>query len=105
MLIHAYIYTYLFLLCWVFVSMHRLSLVAVSRGYTLVAVHRLLIVGASLVAEHRLWGAWASVAAPVGSVAPRFVESSWTRDQTRVPCTGWWILNHWTTREVLYIHF
>ena len=28
------------------------------------------------------------------------VGSSWTRDQTRVPCTGRWILNHWTTREV-----
>ena len=27
-------------------------------------------------------------------------ESSQTRDQTRVPCIGRWILNHWTTREV-----
>ena len=26
--------------------------------------------------------------------------SSQTRDRTHVPCTGRWILNHWTTREV-----
>ena len=23
-----------------------------------------------------------------------------TRDRTRAPCSGRWILNHWTTREV-----
>ena len=28
------------------------------------------------------------------------VESSRTRDLTQVPCSGRWILNHWTTREV-----
>ena len=28
------------------------------------------------------------------------VRSSWTRDQTRVPRTGRWVLNHWTTGEV-----
>ena len=27
------------------------------------------------------------------------VRSSPTRDRTCVPCTGEWILNHWTTRE------
>ena len=26
--------------------------------------------------------------------------SSPTRDRTRVPCIGRWILDHWTTREV-----
>ena len=26
--------------------------------------------------------------------------SSQARDQTQVPCSGKWILNHWTTREV-----
>ena len=36
------------------------SLVAVSRGYSLVAVHGLFIAVASLVAEHRLLGVWAS---------------------------------------------
>ena len=42
--------------------MHRLSLVAASRGYFLVAMHKILIAVASLVAEHRLLGARASVA-------------------------------------------
>ena len=36
----------------------------------------------------------------MGLVAPWQVESSQTRDQTRVPCLGRQILNHWTTREV-----
>ena len=29
------------------------------------------------------------------------MRSSQTRDQTHIPCTGRWILNHCTTREVL----
>ena len=33
-------------------------------------------------------------------VAPRYVGSSWTRAQTRVPCVGRQILNHCATREV-----
>ena len=37
----------------------------------------------------------------VDLVAPRHVGSSRTRDRTGVPCIGKWILNHWTTREVL----
>ena len=40
-----------------------LSLVAAGGGYSLVAVCRLLLAMASLVYEHRLKGAWASVAA------------------------------------------
>ena len=31
--------------------------------------------------------------------------SSLTRDWTHVPCTGRWILSHWTTREVLDVRF
>ena len=31
--------------------------------------------------------------------------SSLTRDQTHLPCTAGWILNHWTTREVPILHF
>ena len=38
---------------WVFVIGHELSLVAVSMGCSLVAVHGPLVVGASLVVEHR----------------------------------------------------
>ena len=39
---------------WVFIAARGLSLAAASRGYSFVAVHRLLIVVASLVAEHGL---------------------------------------------------
>ena len=49
---------------------------------------------ASVVAVLGLW-LW-----HMGLVAPRHVKSSWTRDQTHVPCTGRQILNHWTTRKV-----
>ena len=35
-----------------------------------------------------------------GLVVPQHVGSSWTRDQTHVPCTGRQILNHCTTGEV-----
>ena len=36
-------------------------------------------------------------------VAPRHVESSWTRDWTCVPCIGRWILNHWTPQQSLMV--
>ena len=81
--------------------------VVAARGvYSLVAVRKLLIAVASLVAKHRLWGLWASVAtAPgvmsIGSmvvahcfVAPRHVGCSWVRDRTHVACIGRWILYH-----------
>ena len=57
-------------------------------------------------------GTWAQQLWPTGSraraqqlwctglVAPWYVGSSWTRDQTRIPCIGRRILNHCTTREV-----
>ena len=95
--------------------MQRLSLVAANRGYSLVAKHRFLIAAASLVGAHELWArrlqwwhrlgsrAQAQELWHVVSVAPRHVGSSQTRDQTRVPCIGRQILNHWTTREVLAI--
>ena len=37
----------------------------------------------------------------MGLVAQRHMESSWTRDQTRVPCIGGQILIPWDSREVL----
>ena len=43
-----------FWLHWVFVAVFKLSLVAASRGCSLVAVHGLLLVVGSLAAEHRL---------------------------------------------------
>ena len=42
------------------------SLIAVNRDYSLVAVLRLLTAVASVAAEHRLYGAQASVAAALG---------------------------------------
>ena len=44
----------IFWLCWVFVAVCGLSLVLASGAYSLVAVQGLLIVVASLVAEHGL---------------------------------------------------
>ena len=35
-----------------------------------------------------------------GSVALRHMESSQTRNQTRVPCLGRQILIHWATGEI-----
>ena len=54
-----YIYMYMilfvyFLLCWVFVATHGLSLIAASGDSSLVLVCRLLIAVVSLVAEHGL---------------------------------------------------
>ena len=53
-------YIYLFWWCWVFVAVHRLSLDPATIGYSLIAVHRLPIVLASLTEGHRLCGAGAS---------------------------------------------
>ena len=51
---YLFMYSFIyFWLCWVFVSAQT-SLVVVSRGYFLVAVHGLFIAVASLVVEHGL---------------------------------------------------
>ena len=42
-----------------FIAAFRLCLVVVSRGYSLVAVPRLIIVVASLMVENGLYGTWA----------------------------------------------
>ena len=44
-------FLYSFMAVWVFIVVHRLSLLAKSRGYSLVRMHRLLFTVASLVAE------------------------------------------------------
>ena len=49
--------------------------------------------------------AWAQQLSRTGLVARGHVESSQTRDQTHIPCTGRCILNHRTTREVLDLSF
>ena len=103
-----YVSSYLFLvvldLRW---CMWAFSIIATRGDYSRVAVPGLLIVVASLLHNtscthmsfcgcstraQQLW--------PLGLVAPRPVESSWTRGSTCVPCSDRWILIHCTTREV-----
>ena len=77
-------------------------------GLSLDVVWELLIAAASLAMEHRLWGTQAQLLWHMGLVASQqlrdSIECPQTQDQTRVPCIGRWILNHWTTREVLQSH-
>ena len=82
-------------------------------GFSLVAVHEFLVVVTSLVAEHGLQSAQASVVVASGLsscssqalehrlscgvhdlVAQQHVGSSWIRDGTHVLCTGRQILYH-----------
>ena len=65
------------------------------RGQFFVAVCRLLI----LLLQSTGSRGWIQKLWQTGLVAPRQVGSSWTRDQTRVPCTGRWIPIHCDTRE------
>ena len=109
--IFKFIYFYLFLLRWVSIAVWGFPPVPVRGCYPVVAF-RLLITVVSLIFTHRLqaqglsscssWALehWLSMWC-MGLVAQKHVASSWTRDWTRVPCIGRWILNHCTTREVL----
>ena len=114
---HFFFFFFPLFFCSASLLLHRLFLVARSRGYCFVWGLGLLLAVASLV-EHKLWGSLASViAAQVLSscssralkpglrscdewslVTPRHVESSQTRD---VPCIARQILS---TREVPF-HF
>ena len=110
----------LFIYFWlhqVFVAVHGLFSSCGGRGLLFVAVCRLLIVVASLVAEQRLQGpglqqlwltdsrAQAQQLWRTGLFAPRHVGSSPTRARTRVPCIGRRILNHCATREARKFSF
>ena len=70
------------------------SLVVASRASSLVVVRELLVVVASLGAEHELHGTRVQELCCTGLAAPYHVESSWTREQTHIPCIGRWLLNH-----------
>ena len=87
-------FTYLFhfWLRWVFVAGRGLSL-GVMRGFS----------HCSGFSCYRSWavGAQAQQLQYKGLAALWHVESSQTKEWTQVPCTGRWILNHWTTRKVL----
>ena len=81
-----------FWLCRVFVAVHGLSLVVVSAGsFPLWWLLSLWSAGSRL--RLRLLRSTALAAL-------QHMESSWTRDQKRVPCIGRQVLNHWITREV-----
>ena len=49
------LYPFSFWLCWVFIAVHGFFLVVSSRGYSLVAEHRLQSVRASAVVVHSTW--------------------------------------------------
>ena len=124
-LINLFIYLWL---CWVFVAARGFSLVVVSGSYSSLhcagfSLSWLLLLrstgsrrtGFSSCGTwaQQLWLAGSRVQAQqlwcMGLVAPRHVESSRTRAQTRVPCIGRQILNHCATRGDLwgryYSHF
>ena len=69
-----------FWLCWVFIAVLRLSVVVVSRDYSLVVVHGLLVVVASLVSV----GGFQQLRDP-SLVALWHVASSGTRGQIHIP--------------------
>ena len=102
-----YYYFFNFWLRWVFVAVHRLSLVAVSRGYSSLwsmgfSLPWLLLLQStgSRCTGFSSCGARAQQLWHTGLVAPRHVGTSQTRARTRVPCIGRRILNRCATREV-----
>ena len=116
-LFSKFIYFYLFIFGCIGSSLLRMGFFQCGeRGLLFVAVRRLLIAVASLVAEHglqgfsscgtwaqQLWltgsGAQAQQLWCTGLVALWHVGSSRTRARTRIPCIGRRILNHCATRE------
>ena len=76
---------------------------------TLRCYFRLTIVVASLVAEHRFQGAWASVVVPWGlnscGAWPQSLCGLWSLPRSGIkpicPLQWQWILNHWTSRKLL----
>ena len=93
-LVHSFLIFFLFIFCCTGSSMlHRLSLVLWVGGYSLLRCTHC--------SDFCCCGAWASGVLVHQFSAPQHVGSPKTRDHTCVPCTGRWILNQWTTREVL----
>ena len=101
---------FIYWLRWTLVALCRLSPVVVTGGYSPVAAHGLLIAVASLVeGSGSRYSDYSSCSMQVQQswlkvlVALWHVESSRTRDQTCVPCTGGRILIHCITKEILKI--
>ena len=116
-------YIFCFWLCWVFVVTRGLSLAALSRGYSLVELFRLLTAVAFPVVEHRLWGTRASVVAAHGfiSCVSRTLELGSAAVARRLSCSAACgifphqrsncvlcitrqVLNHWITRKAQKSH-
>ena len=104
------LFVYLFWPHWIFIAVHRFSLVAASRGYSVVVVHVSHCGGFSCCGAQPL-GAQASVVVMCGLICcgswAWLLCSLWDLlgagiNQTHVPSTCRWILNHWTSREALY---
>ena len=70
------------------------------QGLLFIVTYELLITVASLIAEHSLQAHGLQQFCCMGLDAQQHVGSSWTKDQTHVPCIDWWILIHSTTREI-----
>ena len=110
-------YELTFWLRWVCVALRGFLPLRRVECYALAAVHRFLSCGASsgcgaqaqACRLQQLWlpgsRAQAQQLWPMDFVAPRHRESSQTRGGAHVPCIGRWILNHCTTREVLFFFF
>ena len=95
---------YYYWLHWVFVVACRLTLVVGSGSYSLVCLwwvgtHCGSFCRGAQALGHEL-SSCEGLLRHTGLVAPQHVESSWTRDWTRVPCIGRRTLYHWTTREI-----
>ena len=93
-----YLFMY-FWLCWVFVSVRGLPLVAASGGHSssrCAGLCRGLSCCGARAPDAQAQQLWLT-----GPVALRHVGSSQTRARTRVPCIGRRILNHCATREAL----
>ena len=87
-LIFIYLLFILAVFVFVFVAAHELSLAVLSRGYTLVAVHGLLIVGATLVVEHGLWGVQAQLPCGMRDPPQLGIELVFPALAGRFPTTG-----------------
>ena len=119
------LYSFFFLIKKIFfgcvgsVAARELSLVAVSGGYSSLRCMgfslQWLLLLRSMGSRHvgfsscgtwaqQLWHTGSRAEAQqlwcMGLVAPPYVGSSRTRDQTCVPCIGRWILNHCANREI-----
>ena len=82
------------LLC-IFIAARGLSLVVTTWGHSPVALWWLLLLWSTDSRAHRL-----QYLQNMGFVALWHGKSSWTRDQSHVPCIGRGILNRWTSKKV-----